>query len=35
MSSNRQKLQKKKKKKAITYKENDFGFISKIKDLTF
>jgi hypothetical protein len=31
MSSNRQKL----KKKAITYKENDFGFISEIKDLTF
>jgi len=24
-----------KKKKSIIYKENDFGFISEIKDLTF
>jgi len=31
MSSNPQKL----KKKEIIYKENDFGFISEIKDLTF
>ena len=30
MSSNPQKL-----KKAIIYKENDFGFISEIKDLKF
>jgi len=30
MSSNPQKL-----KKAIIYKENDFGFISEIKNLTF
>jgi len=30
MSSNLQKL-----KKAIIYKENDFGFISEIKNLTF
>jgi len=30
MSSNPQKL-----KIAIIYKENDFGFISEIKDLTF
>jgi hypothetical protein len=29
------KPSKAKKKKAITYKENDFGFISEIKDLTF
>ena len=30
MSSNPQKL-----KKAIIYKENDFGFISEIRNLTF
>jgi len=33
MSSNPQKL--KKKKKAIINKENDIGFISEIKDLSF
>jgi len=38
MSSNPQKLKKKKKKKKkqlIIYKKNDFGFISKIRNLTF
>jgi len=29
------KKKKKKKKKVIIYKENDFGFISEIKDLSF
>jgi len=33
MSSNPQKL--KKKKKTIINKENDIGFISEIKDLSF
>jgi len=37
MFSNHQKLKKKKKKKKKTfiYKENDFGFISEIKNLAF
>jgi len=29
------KKKKKKKKKTIIYKENDFGFISEIRNLTF